>query len=314
MILRNRLTFLTVLLVGIVIAAVLPRLAAQDTTTPTNPAPRPLPSQWPQRPAGVEHVFIVSFDGGKPSVMQESDMPFFKSLLKNAAVSWQAQTISPSITLVSHTSMVTGVKPATHGILWNSWKPERGPVKVPTVFQLARAKGLRTALFAGKDKFDHLNIPGTLDKSFTPSADAGKVAAEAAAYIKTNRPQMTMVHFPDPDTAGHAYGWGSPEQKKSFADCDKALRVVYEAARTAGILHKSTWIFSADHGGHGRTHGTDLPDDMTIPWIATGAGVKAGTLPRPILTCDTAATALWLHGITVPPTWDGRPVAEAFTR
>ena len=69
----------------------------------------------------------------------------------------------------------------------------------------------------------------------------------------------------------------------------------------------------ADHGGHDKTHGDPFPYDMNIPWIAWGAGVQPGHLiTNPVTTYDTAATALWLLGIPVPASFDGKPVKEAF--
>src|SRR5437763_239277 len=68
-----------------------------------------------------KHVFIISFDGGKPAVMQQSEMPVLKSMLAQGAGTWKAFTVVPSITLISHTSMLTGVQPDKHLIDWNEW-------------------------------------------------------------------------------------------------------------------------------------------------------------------------------------------------
>ncbi len=259
-----------------------------------------------------QHVFIVSFDGGKPAVMQKSAMPVVFDMAKTGAVSWNAQTVLPSITLVSHTSMLTGVQPAQHKILWNTWIPANGLVKVPTVFGLARNNGYTTALFAGKEKFRHLNVPGTLDEFQIPAYGAEIVADAAAKYIVEKKPNLCFIHFADSDGAGHEFGWGTPEQIKAFADEDKALKTLRDAVEKAGIAKESTFILSADHGGHDKTHGSDSPEDMTIPWIAWGAGVKTGVISAPISTCDTAATALWLLDVEVPANWDGKPVVSAF--
>ena len=71
---------------------------------------------------------------------------------------------------------------------------------------------------------------------------------------------------------------------------------------------------SADHGGHNKTHGTKSPEDMTIPWIVWGEGVKPGfKITAPVTTCDTAATALWLLDVPLPSNLDGKPVTSAFT-
>ena len=74
----------------------------------------------------VQHVFIVSFDGGKPAVMQQSAMPTLFEMAKTGAVDWNAKTVFPSVTLPSHTSMLTGVDIPRHKIFWNDYQPKRG--------------------------------------------------------------------------------------------------------------------------------------------------------------------------------------------
>ncbi len=263
--------------------------------------------------ARAKHVFIVSFDGGKPEVMKQSKMPLTMAMAANGAVTWDAQTTFPSVTLTSHTSMLSGIGPKKHKVLWNDWRPEVGPFKFETSFQLAKRAGYKTALFAGKEKFMHFNIPGTLDKCEVPEYAAKVVAETAAAYIKSDKPNLCFIHFADSDGAGHKYGWGTPEQIKAFEDEDAALKTVQNAVIKAGIAKDSVFILSADHGGHAKTHGSDSPEDMTIPWIAFGAGVKRGTkITAPVTTYDTAATALWLLGVPIPADWDGKPVKSAF--
>lgn len=261
----------------------------------------------------AEHVFIISFDGGKPEVMQQSEMPVLMDTLHNGAGTWNAQTIFPSITLVSHTSMLTGVSPKKHHVLWNDYRVEKGFVTVPTVFSLAKAAGFSTALFAGKGKFQHLNVPDTVDHFAIPGYEAQGVADAAAAYIKEAKPNVCFIHFADGDGAGHQFGWGTPEQIAAFGNEDKALKTVRDAIHEAGLDDTSVLILSADHGGHDKTHGSNDPVDMTIPWIAWGKDVKKGaTIDAPVTTYDTAATALWLLGVGIPAEFDGKPVTSAF--
>jgi predicted AlkP superfamily pyrophosphatase or phosphodiesterase len=280
----------------------------------------------------AEHVFIVSIDGAKPAVVAESEMPTLKKIAAEGAVTWQASTIFPSITLPSHTSMLTGVGPDKHQVLWNGWTPIRGPVKVPTVFSLLRAAEPKavTGMFVGKVKFRHLWLENTLDVfdfggpqtparvAGTPEIEKDKkpsqmVAKNAAAWIKANKPRLAFVHFADPDTAGHKSGWGSLEQKEAFKVTDQALWQVWQAIKEAGIADTSVLIVSADHGGHDKTHGLNIPEDMTIPWVAWGKDVKKNaTITAPVTTYDTAATALWLLDVPLPAEFDGKPVTSAF--
>lgn len=260
----------------------------------------------------AEHVFIISFDGGKPSVMKQSSMPTTFGLIKDGSCSWEARTISPSVTLPSHTSMLTGLSPSKHKVLWNDWDATKS-IKATTIFKLAKSNGLVTAMFVGKPKFKHLSLPGTVDRFDLPSHKCDKVAKAAAEYIVKKKPNLCFIHFADSDGAGHAHGWGSKQQIQSFADEDAALKVVIDSINQANIASSSVIILTADHGGHDRTHGTDKPDDMIIPWIIWGNGVKHGyEITAPITTYDTAATALWLLNLRLPKNLDGKPVVSAF--
>lgn len=282
----------------------------------------------------ANHVFIVSIDGGKPEVIRQSEMPVLKRLASEGAWTWAAQTIFPSVTLPSHTSMLTGVGPDKHQILWNTWKPKAGVVRVPTIFALATQQGFSTAMFVGKEKFRHLLQPGTVDRFDFDRADSSEVttkvvgdantvtsetvpartvANRAAAYIIRQKPGLCFIHFTDPDDVGHKYGWGSPRQKKALADVDVALGDVLAGIEAAGLRQDTVLIITADHGGHGKTHGSKRPDDMTIPWIAWGKDVKPNfEITSTLTTYDTAATALWLLDISCPDSFDGKPVTSAF--
>ena len=270
----------------------------------------------------ADHVFIISIDGGKPAVIAQSDMPVLKQLAGEGACTWAANTIFPSLTLPSHTSMLTGVSPDKHHVLWNSWKPRKGVVGVPTVFAEAKNAGFSTAMFVGKEKFRHLVQPGTVDEfefsqvqsKKSPTVVSRIVANGAARSILEHKPNLCFIHFTDPDDTGHKYGWVSPEQVKAISEVDAALAEILKAIEIAGIRDQSVLIITADHGGHGKTHGRNTPEDMHIPWIAWGKNVKSGfTIAGPVNTCDTAATALWLLGVPVPESFDGKPVISAFT-
>jgi predicted AlkP superfamily pyrophosphatase or phosphodiesterase len=282
----------------------------------------------------AEHVFIISIDGGSPPVIEQSKMPVLKKLAKEGAHTWHAQTIKPSITLPSHTSMLTGVPMEKHKITWNDYAPKKGVVGVPTVFSMAKQAGLSTAMFVGKEKFHHLAQPGMVDEFYYDRSNsvvmmksvngdrvvkkegnifAKMVATNAAAYIVRTKPQLCFIHFTDTDSIGHEFGWGSPEQIKAFTETDEALGMILKAIRQAGIFRRSVILITADHGGNGKGHSQSRPLDTQILWIAWGKDVRKGyEIVVPVNTCDTAATALWLLGLSPASKLDGVPVSSAF--
>ncbi len=87
--------------------------------------------------------------------------------------------------------------------------------------------------------------------------------------------------------------------------------VIISAERAFGAGN-FTLIVTADHGGHDRDHGTNDPEDMTIPWIAWGQRVRPGSLVHHVNTVDTASTILWLFGVPEPNNIAGHPVFAAF--
>jgi arylsulfatase A-like enzyme len=271
----------------------------------------------------AEHVFIISFDQGNPDLIQKAPMPTFQAMAAEGAHDWNAYTIVPSSTLPAHTSMLTGVGPQAHQILWNDYQPNKGLVKIPTIFSLAKQHGLVTAMFVGKEKFEHLILPGSLDAFVWPETnnDARAVAKLFAAQVGKLKPNLCFIHFRDPDTEGHAHGANSPEKLQALADCDAALKTIKDAIADADLTN-SVIILTADHGSHDMkdqtgktigTHGSAEPEDVKIPWVAWGKGVKKDfTITAPVVQYDTAATALWLLDVPVPESFWGRPVASAF--
>ena len=282
----------------------------------------------------AQHVFVVSMDGASPAVIVQSKMPVLKQLVAEGAHTWTAKTIFPSKTLPSHVSMLTGFSPAKHAVLWNDWIPTNGLVRVPTIFSEAERAHLSTAMFVGKEKVRHLLVPGTVEQfdfnrrssikiikteagetktNIESTVKARVVAEDAAAYILKFKPNLCFVHFTDGDDIGHEHGWASKEQKQALSEVDTALGVVCQAIRDAGIAEESVLLITADHGGHEQTHGLNTNDDMTIPWVAWGKGVKKGfQIIAPVVTYDTAATALWLLDLPLAERLDGYPVATAF--
>ena len=288
------------------------------TWTPAAPDPGEPPivsmtptEAGPARPA-VERVLIVSYDGMRPDAIFPAPMPELLALEASGAYSLQARTIFPSSTLPTHASMLTGLCPAEHGVDWNSYNPLLGYAEGTDLFDLAHAAGLRTAMLVSKDKLRQVTEPESTDV-FEYINDRGLVIAQYAAdEIIPGGFGLLFVHFPTADWMGHEHGWMSPEYLDVLRQDDRALGILLAALEAAGLRDSTLVIVTADHGGHEETHGSDLPEDMSIPWVLSGPGVLAMPITNPVNTTDTAATAAWALGLTIPPEWDGVPVYEAF--
>ena len=271
----------------------------------------------------ARRVVLVSIDGLRPDVALRADMPALRSLMARGSFTMFAATTDVAVTLPSHVSMLTGVPPSRHGILFNHdpGPGDRAEPAWPTLFEIAHRAGLATAMSAGKGKFSLFASPGTLDMAFLPprggTASDSAVAETAAAWIVARPPRVLFVHLTGPDLAGHASGWGSPAQLEAAATADRALGRILRALESSDRSDSALVIVSADHGGAGSTHGGLDPRSHFVPWIAAGPGVRGDyDLTRvPDLRVrleDTFATACAWLGLALEKPVDGRAVTEIF--
>ncbi|RMF00582.1 MAG: hypothetical protein D6768_12455, partial [Chloroflexi bacterium] len=272
------------------------------TATPAAAAPAQLPAR---------HVVIISVDGLMPDALAAAHTPNVDKLMERGAYSPQAQTISLSITLPSHASMLSGMLPEKHGILWGlpyiGWPGMNGP----TLMSVAHDAGLETAMAFGKEKLNYLVLPNSVDELFGELAHDLEVNQAALQMIGDGLPGVLFIHYPDLDRVGHKFGWMSEQQLQSVTYVDGLIGEVVAALEAGGYTGSTLLIVTADHGGHGHGHGDDSPLDRTIPWLAVGPGVRQGVvLTQHIDTYDTAATAAYVLGLPQPEIWDGKPVLE----
>ena len=283
---------------------------ATPTQTPT-PTETPTPIPTPTFAPPARRVIIVSIDGLRPDAIAMAPMSNLMVLMQSSAFTLGAQTVLPSVTLVSHSSMLVGVCPSKHGVNWNDYIPDLGYAIGTDLFDIAHAAGLRTYMYAGKEKLRQVTEPSSLDQ-FIFVNDRDLVLVERLIAEFPQDFGILFIHLALTDGMGHVYGWLSPEQLSVIRRADEALGLLLAALDARGLRGETLLILSADHGGHDTTHGSSLPEDMTIPWIAAGAGIQPKALTSPVHTMDTAATAAFALGLPIPAEWDGVPVYEAF--
>jgi predicted AlkP superfamily pyrophosphatase or phosphodiesterase len=249
-------------------------------------------------------VVIISVDGLRPDAIVRAPARNLLAAASKGAYSWRAQTISPSITLPSHSSMLSGFLPADHGIYYNDVRP--GYIPVPTVMSLAKREGLRTVVVVGKEKMFTLTPPGAFDVYVWATGGDADVAAKAIEEAGKGF-DMMFVHFPSVDLTGHVLQWMSEAYLNQVAETDGHLGRLFEA-----LGPDTTVILSADHGGHGYGHHLGTPVDSTIPWLAFGPRIRRGhAIGAEISTVDTAATAAHLLGLRLASGAKGEVVQDA---
>lgn len=255
-------------------------------------------------------IVVISIDGLRPDAIKKAKAKTLQNLIKTGTSFSNARTVRPSITLPSHTSMLTGLDPEHHGITWNDYRADYGPVRFPTALEIANNAGLDTAMFVTKEKLLHLKRPNGVDYFEKTTDTEGKLAAEAfVKYLKTHElPDVTFIHIPNPDITGHRLMWNSPFYLSAVEDADEFVGIILKAAQSKSPGKRITSIISADHGGFGFGHLANIDVNNTIPFIVNGDNIAANVVKAtPVRIFDVAATVLHLLGLEVPETWQGSP-------
>lgn len=200
--------------------------------------------------------------------------------------------------------MVRSALPGVHGVFDNTPNPPSGP---SSILKAARAAGRTTSAFQSWLPLDALWEPDalsfrlSLDEGYHQAVDAKIVDAAIARFGTAPPGEVMFVYLSYPDPAGHDHGWDSREYLASATQADRDLGRLVDAL-------PSDWsvMVTTGHGGHGRDHGTDCPEDMETFVVAGGPRVPpaSGWVTASIL--DIAPTIADLAGINPDPEWAGR--------
>ena len=267
----------------------------------------------------AERVILFVVDGMRPDGMLQAQAPTMHRMLAEGASTLAARSVMPAITLPCHISMFHGVPPEVHGVTTNAWEPFPGG-PIPGIFDLVRDSHKQPASFYTWEQLRDLSRPGSLAHAhfidiYYPAAENVDlaIARAAADYLVSARPDFTFIYLGLTDEVGHRYGWMSPQYLEAISTADAAIAHVFSRLEEAGLAHDTACLLTADHGGHGHGHGEDCPEDMTIPWVLTGPGIKRGAqLSTPVRIYDTAPTIAHLLGLHIPADWQGQAVTEAW--
>lgn len=295
---------------AVVSATVVPSELVAERPPPPDPLAGMHIVSSPDRVADL--VVLVSIDGLRADAVTPSHHALAR-LRTEGTWATNAMTIRRSTTLPSHASMVTGVDMPVHGMEWNTYRPQMGPVRFPTIFRVARMAGLETTMIVGKNKLRHLVDAGGAETFTLAGRGCDGIVTRASHALRTHGPGILFLHFADPDSAGHRRGWMSPTYLDAVTRADACTeRVMRELAARPHGTERVLLIVTADHGGHQRSHGSALEVDRRIPWYAWGgAAFPEARIARTVTTQDTAATVLAALGLPQTPGIEGRPVFEA---
>jgi hypothetical protein len=248
---------------------------------------------WADEPK-IEHVIIISFDGLRPdaiTALGPNQAPNFHDVMTNGAYTFNART-DPNwtITMPNHTGMLTGRGvDGSQGHNYTDNKSadlsihENKGSYVASIFDVAHEHHLSTGFFVSKLKFR------VFVNSYGKEIDAVSITDQNDAVTlkhfldqaRRSLPQLTFIHFSDPDRTGHRHGW-SPKANSAYLSAvkrdDERLGEILKTVRAnPAYLNSTVILMTSDHGGRGLNHlDIRLLEDYRVPLIIWGKGVATG--------------------------------------
>ena len=252
----------------------------------------------------MEKVILISIDGMRPDGFLNCGNPFINDIMSLSTHSLSGKTVFPSVTLPCHLSLFHSVPPERHGITTNTYIPFARPLN--GLFEQLKLAGKTSAMYYGWEALRDVARPLSLKYSSYISAMAeehvdDRLTDLAIDRINKTKPDFVFLYMVDTDEhGGHDHGWMSDE----YLDC--ISRAIDNVKRVYELFHEEyTIIITADHGGHDRTHGTTMDEDMTIPMFYIGPRFEKGKVLENTTILDIAPTIADIMCVLKAPEWEG---------
>lgn len=249
-------------------------------------------------------VILISIDGMRPDGMQQCGNPFVKELEKTCAYTYSGSSVNPSITFPCHFSMAHSVIPQRHGIITNYYTPQPRPIK--GLFEVVYENKGKSAFYYGWGPLRDIAPPyvlkfATYINSYTEESVDTLLTDECIKRVETSKPDFAFLYLVDTDEkGGHDSGWMTDEYLRRISIAiDNVKRVIDK------FSDEYTIIIMADHGGHERMHGTNMKEDMQVPFFFYGKDFTPGKLNKQVSLIDIAPTITKVLGVEPDSDWEG---------
>jgi predicted AlkP superfamily pyrophosphatase or phosphodiesterase len=246
-------------------------------------------------------VVMVSVDGLAAYYLDDpkAEMPTMRALAAAGARATMMTASTPTVTWPNHTTLVTGVTPARHGVVGNNYLDRATGqkvtlisdpvfdkdeiVKVPTVYDVAKAAGMKTTAIRWPATRNARTLDWTIPdvgtaellRKYTtpallaecekalidiggggadadPSRSTPKPTDEACTRIfnlilHDHQPNLALLHLVWVDHTEHLKGPKSPEAYAAVKGADDQVREVWEELKR-DYPGKATLLVVSDHG------------------------------------------------------------------
>ena len=288
----------------------------------------------PQRTRERPNIVLITIDTLRADRIRRDLTPTIDGIAARGRRFTMARTTVP-LTLPAHTSIMTGLLPAAHGVRENgvAFKSQR-----PTLAKSLGQAGYQTAAFVGAyvldrrfglaDGFEHyddriVRDPNAVDRLEAERKGADVVDATLTWLANARSPYFVWIHLYDP----HA-PYAAPDEYVSRAgenpyDGEVAYADAQVARVETALANSRDDTVIAVVGDHGeglgdheeRTHGMLTYDStLRVPLVLSGPGIETGVVDGPVSVIDIAPTLLRRAGLTPDSNAGGIDLLSAVPR
>lgn len=216
-------------------------------------------------------TLVVSLDGFHPHYVNQELTPNLHTLFTQHSAFPYMTPSFPSSTFPNHWTLVTGLYPANHGIVGNTfYDPELEMRFVNTdpaqsldprfwggepIWKTARLQGVSTAVHMWPGSEVHwkqdFNKPMHVD-AFNGTEllenKRDRVFQWLDAADLKDRPELILTYVPDVDTFGHQYGISGPEIRQVLTRVDNLIGEFLEGIQQRNLQEIVNFVVVSDHG------------------------------------------------------------------
>lgn len=215
------------------------------------------------------YTVMVSLDGFREEYTRCYNTPFLNKMARQG-VGATMQPSFPSKTFPNHYTLVTGLVPAHHGIIANTFLDQKTGRTFSLgnnetrqdpyfwhgepIWNTATRQGVKTGVvyWPGSD----VKIGGQFPTYYhnylqKPLLTFAERIAEVTRYLRlpeAERPELVLAYFEEPDHSGHTYGPLAPETRHAVERMDNIIESLYESLQTLPNRDSINLIVLADHG------------------------------------------------------------------
>jgi predicted AlkP superfamily pyrophosphatase or phosphodiesterase len=255
----------------------------------------------PPKAAADGPLILISIDAFRWDYLKIHDAPTLKALATQGVHAARLNSSFPSKTFPNHYTLVTGLYPAHHGIVANSFYDPVDNAKFDMsktearwwsggepVWITAEKQGVRAGCFFWPGaEAEHQGLRPSMFKPFDKKLKAAERVDGLLAWLAlppAQRPKFFTLYFDIVDDMGHKFGPLAPETRAAVKEADEAVARLLAGLERLGLRDSANLVIVSDHGMSETS--TDkivfLEDIMDVTKVRVEAtGPYGGVRPNP---------------------------------